>query len=159
MKPFQFRLESVLQLKSRLLEMEEATLQRLLQAEHSLEAQIQEVFSDSKRQAHFLEAEEYVTGIILSTYSAYQEHCKARITGLSSALDACRRAQETQRNRILELRRERELLERLKTKQFREWLYLSNKEIEDFASEAFLNRVAREASDKGSKKRAANSAL
>lgn len=149
MRPFEFRLQSVLRLKMQLLEMEELQLQRLLQTERDLVEQLRQAAAEVRRQQKLLLSEEHVIGSILSTYAAFQKDMKHRMEKLKEAIEEVRRQQNAQREKVRQLRTEREMLERLRSRQFREWRYLADKEIEALAHESHLNRLVREQSSAG----------
>lgn len=145
-KPFEFRLDSVLRLKVQLLEMEEARLANLVQMELDLMAQLRESATELRRQQDLLLAEQSVSGAVLGSYAAFQAEMKQRMERVRQAIEKVRRKQDDQRQKIRQLRTEREMLQRLRERQFREWWYRAEKETEALAQESHLNRLVREQS-------------
>jgi hypothetical protein len=52
-----------------------------------------------------------------------------------------------QRKRLLQARRDHTVLEKLKEKRLRTWSYLSDREIEETAAEAYISKWARNESE------------
>lgn len=145
-KQFEFRLQSVLRLKTQILEMEELRLQKLFQAERNLVEQLRQTAAEVRQQQELLFSQSDLPGAILGTYAAFQKDMQHRMEELNEAIQDVRQQQTTQREKIRLLRSEREMLERLRNHQFREWLYQADREAEALAHESHLNRLVREQS-------------
>jgi len=139
-KPFRFPLERVLEWRKEQAERERAAL-RLLAGErdavlahrHSLEAQRAEeeraLLSDAVLDISRLAA--------LETWRAWVRGETAR---LEIALREVEERISAQRQRVVEAERKVRLLERLRDKSFRNWRLALDKELENFAAEAYLTR-------------------
>lgn len=140
MKPFRFPLERVLEWRKEQAERERAAL-RLLAGErdavlahrHSLEAQRAEeeraLLNDAVLDVSRLAA--------LETWRAWVRGETAR---LEIALREVEERISAQRQRVVEAERKVRLLERLRDKSFRNWRLALDKELENFAAEAYLMR-------------------
>ncbi len=76
----------------------------------------------------------------MQALSAYQARIKNERAALQIARVQCEKAIVEQRKQLLKARKELRVLEKLKEKRFKGWIYLNDREIEDNAAEAFLSR-------------------
>ncbi len=143
MKRFQFPLERVLGWRAGQAALEELKLEQLTDqlaklGEEKLGAETGRAASDRDvlRQSS-IEASE------LQSLDAYRRHTQNKIR----AIDQRRRQMEAQageqRKRVVNARRDAELLERLKRKALAEWQAASDREQEGFAAELYLARWTR----------------
>ena len=142
-KRFEFPLDSLLRLKTQRLEMEETLLKRLLRDEQDLLAERRKTINMLDAESAFIAACGRIPGDTLLGYAAYQTKAAQQIDQLTARIGECRRQQEASRLRIRALEAERELLEKLRARRYREWARQCDKEIDALAHEAFLSRLSR----------------
>jgi flagellar FliJ protein len=140
---FRFRLESVLAWRAAQLEAEEQRLRQLVEERAAVERGMAEV------EAARMEAERQVrragdfAAADLWALAAYREAARLRTAALAVRLRECEDRITAQRERVAAARRRTRLLERLRERRFEEWRYLENREMEQFAGDAFLARWKR----------------
>ena len=76
-------------------------------------------------------------GVVLEDIQAQQELLKAR-------LSQCEQLITEQRQRLLKARTNYRVLEKLKERRWRQWVYLNDREVEDTAAESYLAKWSRE---------------
>jgi hypothetical protein len=140
MKRFNFPLDRVRRWRLEQLHVEELKLQQLRAELEGLAASkrlIQDELAQTQRQvlgqAHMQSSE-------LETLDSYQVHIRGRVRELENREWERGVKLIEQRTRVIEARRQFELLERLRKKSFGAWTKAVNKEQEDLAAELFLAR-------------------
>ena len=139
MQRFQFPLEQALKWRVTRLDVENAKLARLRQ-ENARARQTHAAICESARsEARRFQAEErQTTGADLERMALYRQGIVARLKRLESEIRTRGREIEKQQAVVLDADREKRLLESLKQRQFEEWTYEMNREIENTAGELFL---------------------
>jgi flagellar export protein FliJ len=79
----------------------------------------------------------------LQALDAYRSHTRSRIGQIEKRRREVTAQAQEQRQRLIEARRQAELLERLKTKMFEKWRTLAGREDETVAGELFLAKWQR----------------
>jgi hypothetical protein len=144
MKRFEFSLERVRRWRLSQADIEELRLRQLLA----------DLYATDQRKLHLLEERTQAEAAILfpeiaaaedlASLDAFRQYVRAQ----SRALDQIRRQQEekiaTQRERVIEARRQFELLQRLQHNALVQWKAAFNKEQEEMASELFLAKMNRD---------------
>ena len=140
MKPFQFRLERVLEWRRRQAEFEQHKLGQALAQAQRLEAE-RLALAESRRQAQ-LDAvhANATTAEDLWMLRDYLVQADRQDRLLAERVSKQARVVENQRHVTMEAQRRREALERLRQSRQDEWRREINRELEAFASEAFLAR-------------------
>ena len=144
MKTFRFPLQRVLEWRALQLRVEEeklASLQQqltaLLQMREKLEAE------RNRSQAHLF-ASGTAAGSDLQTWALYQARLVKQQELLKTQLVQCEKFSLEQRQRLMKARTDHRVLERLKERRWRQWVYLNDRELEDTAAEVYLSKWSRE---------------
>jgi hypothetical protein len=144
-RKFRFQLDTVLAWRRSQLEVEEAKLQALiaeLDAIRAARIRIDEALTKERRRIQGPEAVQ-VERVALDSFTRWVRIEHER---LSRALADCKCRIGAQRAQLLQARRRYELLQKLKLRQQAGWQRACDKELEDFAAEAFLGRFGRSGS-------------
>ncbi len=147
MQRFVFSLERLLELRTAQLDAENARLQALYSERAAIDAACRDLKESDRNAVRDVLAPGTVNGLELESLARYHEHVRRRLAGLAERGRDCEQRIEKQRGQVLALDRAKQLLERMKQKQWEEWKYEANKEIESTAGELYLagwNRRARE---------------
>jgi hypothetical protein len=143
MKRFQFPLQRVFEWRSlqmRSAEEKLAQLQEqqaaLINRENALRA------AELKAEAGLLKLPT-IDGSDLQSLAAFQLRIRAERAELQASRVRCQAEIVQQRTRVLIARRDFRVLEKLKEKRLQSWTYLTDREIENTAAEAYLSRWAR----------------
>lgn len=147
MTRFRFRLESVLGWRRAQLEAEEFRLQPLLEAVARVEREIAAIDQARSVAEGEVRASGAVSAPELWALSAYREAAQARAVSLAARRRECGVEVERQRERIAAARRRCRLLERLRERRLGDWEYQQIRELDTFASDAFLARWKRGTGD------------
>jgi hypothetical protein len=140
MKRFNFPLDRVRRWRLKQLNVEELKLQQLraeLEGLATSKRFIQDELAQTQRQVL---GQAYMQSSELETLDSYRLHIRGRIRELENCEWERGVKLMEQRTRVIEARRQYELLEKLRKKSFGEWKTAVNKEQEDFAAELFLGR-------------------
>ena len=143
MKRFRFPLDRVRRWRSEQASVEELKLQQLRAQAAKLAAARCEVEAESARSAQQLLAQPTLDPLELTSLESYRLHLRRRVYELGNLERQAESKVAEQRRRVIEARRQFELLDRLHHKAWQEWLAAGNKEQEELASEMFLARAAR----------------
>lgn len=142
MKKFRFPLDAALQLRRRLVEAEEEKFRQIATALEAVAAAARMLTSELRS------AEEGV-GVTLTTASELQalDQFRAaaarRLRNFDTQSEAIRRDLARQQQRLVEARRNEELLLKLKAKARAQWQASADKELQEIADEAYLSQWAR----------------
>lgn len=140
MQSFRFSLERVLSWRRTEREREEAQLATLLAERHRLESLRQQILGAWERAGRELVAAGRVDGGELAALAGYRTRLeKERISNERDRAASTERI-EAQRARVTAAHRRFRLLEKLRGRRLEEWQSAWNREMESFASEAFLAR-------------------
>jgi len=140
MKRFSFPLDRVRRWRLEQLNVEEMKLQRLRAELEGLAASkrlVQDELTQTQRQ---LLGQAYLQSSELETLDSYRLHIRGRIRELEHCEWERGVKLMEQRTKVIEARRQYELLEKLRKKSFGEWKMAVDKEQEDLAAELFLGR-------------------
>lgn len=145
MQRFQFSLEQALNWRTTRLEVENAKLARLRQEHDCVVRQRAALFESERREVNdFQRLAKHPNGAELALLAGYRQGVAARLKKLETTIGGCEAAIEEQKAAVLEADREKRLLESLKQRQFEEWSYEMNREIENTAGELFLANRTRQ---------------
>jgi hypothetical protein len=81
-----------------------------------------------------------IHGFDLQALSSYQVRVRGERATLQAGRVQCEKQIAEQRKQLLKARKEFRVLEKLKEKRFKGWIYLNDREIEDNAAEAYISR-------------------
>lgn len=137
MQKFQFRLDSVLRLRTMRLHNERDKLGRMLAEESKIEAAIAALAAERAAAIEFVKKEPAAGTTELRALSAYLLAYEARAEGLRKALEVARARTAEQRQRVIAADRDERLLIKLKDKQRAEWQVAADHELEVLAQESW----------------------
>jgi len=143
MRKFQFQLERVRRWRQEQAALEELKLERAhgqLAALAEQKAGAERSRAESERQV--LQQASIDAGE-LQALDAYRRHVRARIGWIETRRREVGVEVERQRQRVVEARRQAELLERLKAKMFAQWRVAGDREEEALATELYLAKRIR----------------
>lgn len=140
MKPFRFSLERVLEWRREELEKEETALRALSAERERLQARRRMIEESLEAEQRALIRSASVSSQTLAALESWKGWVRAEIRRLDHHAQELERRITTQRLRVLEAQRRVKLLERLREKARRRWTAEWNRELENFAAEAYLAR-------------------
>jgi len=144
MKRFDFPLETVRRWRLERAGVEELKLRQILAEKQKLAATKQQIESETVQTVRKLLAQSSVASIELASLDSFRLFVRGRIRDLESQERQCEARIIAQREKVVEARRQFELLDRLRQKAFTEWRAAGNKEQEDMAAELFLAKSIRD---------------
>jgi len=144
MKTFRFPLQRVLEWRALQLRVEEEKLAGLQQQLASLLELREKLAAERNRSQAHLFASGTAAGSDLQTWALYQARLVKQQELLKTQLLQCEKLTLEQRQRLLKARTDHRVLERLKERRWRQWVYLNDRELEDSAAEAYLSKWSRE---------------
>jgi hypothetical protein len=143
MKRFQFPLQRVLDWRSLHMRSAEEHLTRLQEQHSALVHRENSLRAAELKAAMGLLKLPAMDGSDLQSLASFQLRMKSERTELQAAKARCQAEIVQQRTRVLIARRDFRVLEKLKDKRLQSWTYLTDRELENTAAEAFLSRWAR----------------
>ncbi|MGH9646524.1 MAG: hypothetical protein ACRD4E_06880 [Bryobacteraceae bacterium] len=144
MKTFRFPLQRVLEWRALQLRVEEEKLAGLQQHLTSLVQMREKLAAERNRSQSTLFASGTAAGSDLQTWALYQARLVKQQELLKTQLSQCEKLTLEQRQRLFKARTDHRVLERLKERRWRQWVYLNDRELEDSAAEAYLSKWNRE---------------
>jgi flagellar FliJ protein len=144
MKTFRFPLQRVLEWRALQLRVEEEKLAGLQQQLASLLELREKLAAERNRSQSNLFASGTAAGSDLQTWALYQARLIKQQELLKTQLLQCEKLTLEQRQRLLKARTDHRVLERLKERRWRQWVYLNDRELEDTAAEVYLAKWSRE---------------
>jgi len=143
MKRFRFPLQRVFEWRSLQMRSAEEKLARLQEHQAALVHRENALRAAELKAAMELLKLPAMDGSDLQSLAAFQLRTKRQGGELQAARARCQAEIVQQRTRVLIARRDFRVLEKLKDKRMQSWTYLSDREIENTAAEAYLSRWAR----------------
>jgi len=144
MKTFRFPLQRVLEWRALQLRVEEEKLAALQQQLASLLALREKLSAERNRSQAHLFASGTAAGSDLQTWALYQARLVKQQELLKTQMAQCEKLTLEQRQRLFKARTDHRVLERLKERRWRQWVYLNDREQEDTAAEVYLSKWSRE---------------
>ena len=144
MKIFRFPLQRVLEWRALQLRVEEEKLAGLQQQLTSLLQMREKLAAERNRSQSNLFVSGTAAGSDLQTWALYQARLVKQQEIVKTQLLQCEKLTLEQRQRLLKARTDHRVLERLKERRWRQWVYLNDRELEDSAAEAYLSKWSRE---------------
>ena len=138
MKKFQFHLENVLRWRRTVAELRNAEVLACASAVAEAERVVERLRAEHTKAA--LELTTHSDGATLAAGSVFLEKSRVRIVEALTKLEAARAALKTATEKLVEADRNAKLLEKMKETRLREWSAESDRELEAFGAESFLNR-------------------
>lgn len=145
MKRFQFQLERVRRWRLEQLTLEELKLQQVRTERQALAEAKQQVRDQLSRSRREVLALTTLRGRDLENLDSYGIHVHERVREFEKSEQQCDAKVADQRARVLEARRQFELLDGLHKKAFAKWKAAGEKEQETLAGELFLSKSTRNA--------------
>ena len=144
MKRFHFPLERVRRWRSEQVSLEELKLQQLRSELARLAGLKLEIEEEAAESARLVLAQPAIDPLELTSLESYKLHLRRRVYEIENLRRQCEAKVAEQLQRVMEARRQFELLDRLHEKAKREWVAEGNKEQEQIAAELFLAKAVRE---------------
>lgn len=145
MQRFQFPLDQALKWRTTRLEVENAKLSRIQQERERAKQRCTTLREAARMEiASFQSSSLNATGMEFALLAGYRQGVAERLKRLESLIVECDERIEKQKAVVLKADREKRLLESLKQRQFEEWSYVLNREIENTAGELFLANQRRQ---------------
>lgn len=138
MKRFLFPLDRVRRWRAEQASVEELKLERLYGQLGALEDEKRKVASERSASERMVLEQTSMRASELQALDTYRLHARSRIGQIEQGQREVTAEIEVQRQRLIEARRQAELLERLKNKKFEEWQALASREEETIAGELYL---------------------
>jgi len=144
MKIFRFPLQRVLEWRALQLRVEEEKLAGLQQQLASLLQLGEKLSAARNRSESHLFASGAAAGSDLQSWALYQARLAKQQELLKEQLLQCEKLILEQRQRLLKARTDHRVLEKLKERRWRQWVYLNDRELEGTANEVYLAKWSRE---------------
>jgi flagellar export protein FliJ len=144
MKAFHFALEQVRLWRRQQVEVEEVKLQKINAELNNLQLQAQQVQAEADEAGRLVLGEQDIAAHDLRSLDDFREYTRTSLKKIAEELRPCREKAEAQRQRLIEARRQFELLDHLKKKAMGLWRLARDKEQEELAAELFLAKRTRE---------------
>jgi hypothetical protein len=143
MKRFAFPLDRVRRWRAEQASLEELKLQQYRAEAERLAGKKRALEAEASQSVREVLAQASIEAIQLTMLESYGLHLRRRILELANLQREAENKVHEQRLRVLEARRQFELLDRLHQKAWAEWRAAWNKEQEELAAELFLAQAAR----------------
>jgi flagellar export protein FliJ len=143
MKQFHFPLDRVRRWRREQATLEELKLEQLVEHLTKLGQEKRGIESARMHSEEEVLGQPSIEATELQSLEAYCLHTRNKIHEIENLERQAGAAAEQQRQRVIEARRQAELIERLKQKAFAEWQAASNREQENLAGELYLAKLAR----------------
>lgn len=143
MKRFHFALERVRRWRDGQAMLEELKLEQLRDRLLALGVEKRGIAAERSRSEQQVLGQATVDAGQLQSLDAYRLHVRNKIREIESRERQAEVGMEQQRQRVIQARRETELLERLKRKELAEWSAANDREQEALASELYLGKWKR----------------
>ena len=144
MKTFRFPLQRVLEWRALQLRVEEEKLASLQQQLTSMLELREKLAAERNRSQTDLFASGTAAGTDLQSWAIYQARLLKQQELLKTHLTQCEKLILEQTQKLLKARTDHRVLERLKERRWRQWVYLNDREQEDTAAEVYLSKWSRE---------------
>jgi putative NADH-flavin reductase len=126
---------------------EEEKLAGLQQQLEALRRQEEELATARNTSQARMLAAPSIVGSDLQTLAAFQSRVRKQQELVHAMLGKCEILVADQRQRLLKARTNHRILEKLKERRRRTWVYLNDQEIEETAAEAYLSKYIREGAE------------
>jgi hypothetical protein len=143
MKRFDFSLERVRRWRDGQARLEELKLELLVGQSKGLGDEKRAMESAATQSQAEVLRQPSIEAIQLHSLDAYRRHTRSQVRGIEIREREAEAAVELQRQRVIQARRDAELLERLKRKALDGWQAANDREQETLAAELYLAKRAR----------------
>ena len=144
MKIFRFPLQRVLEWRALQLRVEEEKLAGLQQQLASLLELREKLAAARNRSQSHVFSSGAAAGSELQSWALYQARLAKQQELLKTQLVQCEKLITEQRQRLLKARTDHRVLENLKERRWKQWVYLNDREVEGTAAEVYLAKWGRE---------------
>jgi hypothetical protein len=144
MKRFEFSLERVRVWRDEQAALQELKLHDILAELNALETERGRTEEELRSAEWAIRGQPVVEAGELATLDAFREHTRIRLRDNADQRRLCEQRVRDQRQRVIEARRQFELLDRLQKKALFEWKAAREKEQEELAAELFLGKRQRD---------------
>src|SRR5579871_2630547 len=139
MKKFEFSLQRVLEWRSLQMRSAEEQLARLQEQHGAIVHRETELAAAEFKSETALLNSSSIRGSDLQSLAAFRLRMKKERATLETMRLKCEGEIALQRNRVVKARRDFRVLEKLKERRFRTWVYETDRELENIAAEAYLS--------------------
>jgi hypothetical protein len=143
MKAFRFSLEQVRLWRNEQAELEELKLQKIHMELHELHSLAQRVQAESDQAARTVLSGPSAEAHELAMLDSFRDYTRNRLKQIAAQTVECQGRASAQRQKLIDARRQFELLDKLKTKTMADWRLGRDKEQEELAAELFLAKRTR----------------
>jgi hypothetical protein len=143
MKRFSFSLERVRRWRLEQLNVEELKLQQIRTERQALADAKQQVRDELAYSRKEVLAQSSMLGGELENLDSFRQHVHGKVRGIENREQQAEAKVREQRARVLEARRQYELLDQLRVKALAKWRLAADKEQETLTAELFLSRSTR----------------
>jgi hypothetical protein len=142
-KAFVFRLQQALAWRETELNLQRARVAAVTATLASVESAVRAAHADVQRAATLVPTD--ATGLRLDSYAAFRRRSQHHIRELEAQALAARKAVDLETKQLVEANRKVRVLENLRTGAQNQWQREFDRELADFADEAFLQGISRRA--------------
>jgi flagellar export protein FliJ len=142
-KTFRFSLQRVLEWRTVQLRAEEEKLAALMQRLDKIIQNINGLTAAEQKSEEGVLSRPEMQGGELQALAAFRARIQKHRSFLESEKQACEKQVAAQRAQMLKARKELLVLEKLKDKRHKAWVYLSNRELEELAADSFISKLVR----------------
>ena len=146
MKRFDFPLETVRRWRLERAGIEELKLRQILAEKQRLAAAKRQIQGEMAHTVQQVLGQKSMQSLELESLDSFRLYVRGQLRDIENQERQCEARIVDQRSKVLEARRQFELLERLRQKALTEWRAAGNKEQEEMAAELFLAKSIRERS-------------
>jgi hypothetical protein len=139
-KKFSFGLDRVRQWRAEQVESEKLNLRRLFDERHALEAAGALLDREQSTEEKNVRAQTKLEAQQLRALDAFRVFVKSEKLRLAARIADCDCRIAAQRRRLLDVRRQFKLLERMKTREWNDWNLALEREIDGLAAEVHLSQ-------------------
>lgn len=141
MKRFQFPLDRVLDWREKQLEIEESRLERLTAELHILDSRREGLDTQQRESDLSVTRSNLFSASDLQSIDSFRRYAARERTIIAAQRVKIEQQIEQQRARLLEARRNFELLRRVREKRLGEWKHEFDRELDQQAAESYLSRI------------------
>lgn len=149
MMPFRFPLERVLEWRKLQMRAEEERLAAIQQRLEMVDQRIHALASADLQTEWGVRKLASVEGAELHGFPAFQARSRKMRDALEAEKLQCEKLAAAQRARLLKARKDYRVLEKLKERRHQAWVYLSDRELESIAADAYNSKLARARDEAG----------
>lgn len=147
MKAFRFPLQRVMEWRALQLRAEEEKLAKMTNRLETVVRGLHALAVADLRAERELQELPLVAGVELQSLPSFQARVKKQREILEVERQQCERQIVAQRAQLLKARKDLRVLEKLKEKRYKAWLYSGDRELESVAADAFNSKLVRAGSE------------